>query len=375
MKTDQRGLSQPTSILLDGVRFSASIFVVIGHFTQRFFSSGWPDLSLLAVNSVAVFFVLSGLVIEFARTRHPDLKDYLHARLVRLWSVVIPALIFTAVADLISWSVNPEFYSTWFHSPYVNLVNFIGDILFLNQSWAMDLPFGSDNPIWSLGYEAPYYVLFGAFIYLRGRGRALVIAALTIIKGPQLLLLLPVWALGVVTCRILVRPGSRLVPGFAALALGALLYFLRWRIYEATLFIQAMPGGLGRSDSFVLSFIVGLATSGAILLADAAKQFWRPLALRIERPVRWLARSTFSIYLFHFPTLVLIQAVTRYSKSSMLSQSCVFISTILICISVSFVTERKKNWWNRPVGFLLRRFSALFQGKPAVRAQDLSSAA
>jgi peptidoglycan/LPS O-acetylase OafA/YrhL len=306
-----------------------------------------------------VFFVLSGFVIEYTRPRHPDLIDYARVRLVRLWSVVIPALAYTALVDAISYSVNPSYYAAWLDSPISNSVSLFADSLFLNQSWSHELSFGSDNPIWSLGYEAAYYALFGAFVYLRGTCRIFVIAALIAIKGPQILVLLPVWLLGVVTCRIIVGAkgrANRLVS--AAIALGiCLVLLLFWFNHDVRSFLQKMPGGLGRSGFFGTLMVSGCATSAFILLTNEVRRFWAPLALAAGRPIRWLAGSTFSIYLFHLPTLVLIQAVTGYSRSAVVPKLMAFTLTVCLCIVLSLVTERRKSWWDGPVRRMLLPFA------------------
>ena len=208
-------ISKPTSILLDALRFLAAMVVLVGHLTQRLFSTEWPDLTNYGIAAVGVFFVLSGFVIQYTKSRHADLADYATARLVRLWSVVIPALAFTAFADLMSYSTNPAVYAMWTRSLASNGVNLVADILFLNQSWGHQLSFGSNAPIWSLGYEAAYYALFGAFVFLRGWWRILIIAAIAGLKGPQILVLFPIWLLGVLTCAVVVSGKNRLA-AFAA---------------------------------------------------------------------------------------------------------------------------------------------------------------
>ena len=103
----------------------------------------------------------------------------------------------------------------------------------------------------------------------------------------------------------------------------------------------------------------GLATSSLIFLAELVKPLWRAAALKLEGPVRWLAASTFSIYMFHFPTLILIQAVTRYPRSDALAKLAVFAGVFGFCVAVSFVTERKKVWWTPPVRWIVKTCAAL----------------
>ncbi len=56
-----------------------------------------------------------------------------------------------------------------------------------------------NGPRWSLGYEAVHYAIFAALFYLSGARKWLVAGALLLIAGPKVLLLLPIWWLGVWT--------------------------------------------------------------------------------------------------------------------------------------------------------------------------------
>ena len=338
------------------------MMVFVGHLTQRLFSTEWPDLTNYGIAAVGVFFVLSGFVIQYTRSRYVDLADYATARLVRMWSVVIPALAFTAVADLISYSTNPIVYAMWTHSVASNGVSLIADILFLNQSWGHQLSFGSNAPIWSLGYEAAYYALFGAFVFLRGWWRIAIIAAVAALKGPQILVLFPVWLLGVFTCAVVVSGRNRVAALVATSTLAAALWFSRHQNLDQLL--DWIPGGRGPHNNLWMMLTAGLATSSLIFLAELTKPYWRSVALASEGVIRWLAGSTFSIYMFHFPTLILVQAVTRYPRSDSLVKLAVFAGVLGFCVAVSFVTERRKAWWNRPVRWVIGRFAIL---SPAVR--------
>jgi hypothetical protein len=63
------------------------------------------------------------------------------------------------------------------------------------------------SPFWSLGYEFWYYMLYAAACFVPGPGRKCSAVLLPcLICGPKILLLMPVWLLGVaaygVTCRV-----------------------------------------------------------------------------------------------------------------------------------------------------------------------------
>ena len=91
------------SLYLDAVRFLVAVFVVVSHTGHKRFSHGpLQALHMLDMESdaVIVFFVLSGFVIAFTTfTRQRGAQAFAEARLARLYSVVIPALILTFLLD------------------------------------------------------------------------------------------------------------------------------------------------------------------------------------------------------------------------------------------------------------------------------------
>src|SRR5277367_3405770 len=107
-------MSRSLSIFLDALRFAAAIVVVVGHFTQPYFSQGFPDLTLWGVSAVSVFFVLSGFVISHVTTlKEKDPLDYTAARIARLYSVLVPALLLTTIVHLVALKLDPEYTARW----------------------------------------------------------------------------------------------------------------------------------------------------------------------------------------------------------------------------------------------------------------------
>lgn len=89
------------SIYLDALRFIAALAVVWNHMSGQRFSGGllW-QLGADGHEAVLFFFVLSGLVIGFVTaTKENDPRNYALSRLARMYSVVIPALLLTCLAD------------------------------------------------------------------------------------------------------------------------------------------------------------------------------------------------------------------------------------------------------------------------------------
>jgi peptidoglycan/LPS O-acetylase OafA/YrhL len=142
--------------------------------------------------AVACFFVLSGFVITFVGTsKEPTAPQYFVARVARIYPVAIMAMLVTYIADHVGMSFSPENYigRSYYNPDYLS--NGIFNILFLNQIWWKHAIFGSNEPYWSLGFEVPYYLIFGFFLYLGGRARILLIGAYAALIGPTVLSYLP----------------------------------------------------------------------------------------------------------------------------------------------------------------------------------------
>jgi len=95
-------MKKGTSLYLDLVRFSAALMVFLVHLkvhAKGTFGPFWGfHLDYSSQTAVTVFFVLSGYVIAHVlATREGTPLEYCASRFARLYSVVVPALILTAL--------------------------------------------------------------------------------------------------------------------------------------------------------------------------------------------------------------------------------------------------------------------------------------
>lgn len=341
-----------TSLFLDATRFTAAVGVVASHVASAKFGREIPILVSLGHACVAVFFVLSGYVIAWvAETRETSGQRFMEARFARLYSVLIPALILTLLLDPISQRLDPGFFETLDLSAGSALRNFVSSLLFLNQSYGIDHNFSSNSPVWSLGYEMSYYVLFASMTYLRSLGRTLAVAAILLLQGPAIWVLFPVWWMGVASYRAFGRRPARrgrlvaLVLGVVVLlAMAPLLVRLQNRIYQLEAAMTWVE--FGHSNQLVFFYVVGglMAAMIALVQALAPKVVVGPG--RFPHLVRELAASTFSIYLFHFPILVLLYAATKYDRGSIGNMAAVLLVSVGCSMALSFISERRKSAWH-----------------------------
>src|SRR4029077_14987076 len=223
-------MTNALSFYLDGLRFGAAFTVFLGHYSVQRISGGffWPSFAY-GRTAVLVFFVLSGFVIAWVTdTRERSLSDYALSRAARLYSVIIPAFIITAVLNSLGEAVDPQLYGAVRSATTTHpFLGYALSAVFLGQSWTLDLLPGSNVPYWSLDYEAWYYVIFAGAVFLRGWCRIAALGAAALLAGPKILLLLPTWVMGAAAWRWRVKFPRRLA---APLIVGSLTV---WIVLEA----------------------------------------------------------------------------------------------------------------------------------------------
>src|SRR5579872_4558365 len=133
-------MNEETSCYLDLARFTAAIEVLITHAKRESITGGFlGTFGQYGHEAVAVFFVVSGVVISHSvRNRRGGPTDYFIARLSRLWSVVIPAVVLTLALDTAGHWLAPQLYEIaslqplW-HLDFASLGRALAPIFFVNQ--------------------------------------------------------------------------------------------------------------------------------------------------------------------------------------------------------------------------------------------------
>lgn len=338
-------IDRSLSIWLDAFRVLAALFVYLGHavylgVAPRALSLTWHRS---ADDAVTVFFVLSGLVIAHSTLgRARDAGYYALARLSRVYSVVLPALACVLLLDGIGMHIDPALYTPDWQYPKLELY-LPFHLLFLGETWLGPIQPFTALPYWSLAYEAWYYLLFGWLVFAPGRWRWPGALVITLVMGPAILLLLPLWMLGVLLYYRLAA--MRLSPRSACLLLGAmplcyaayLLLGLRDALDGASRELYSWLDALlpfafdAGSSGHVLSDIpVALMFAAALVGCRQAGLSWPPL---LASSIHWLAGRSFTFYLLHFSALVLIKTCGLGDGSAgefLLATALVLLATALL---------------------------------------------
>lgn len=307
------------ALLVLAAHARAIVFVDLpDHSNPGIITKGFYFLTGIHFEAVVVFFVLSGYfvggaVVAAIRNGTFLWNRYAGARMTRLWVVLVPALLLTFLCDRVGIWSSPETYAgecfgLWASGPSLEkpadfgIVSFLGSLLFLQT---IETPFfGTNSPLWSLAYEFWYYVLFPvaavglSFLKQRVVSRALIyLLVLTV-----LIIWLPadilrngwIWTMGVIVALIRSR------------ALGSTFTRVpQWLVVALT----AVPLGAGLVSSRLINhWITDFFVGGAFALWMVFLPT-RVRALRWFEPAgRYLSAISYTLYLTHFPLLVLFAA-------------------------------------------------------------------
>ena len=359
------------SVLLDSLRGSAALVVLIGHWRSAFFIDFVHVQNHRALlrplyiltgaghQAVLLFFVLSGYLIcgsilQSWRRDEWSWSRYSTHRLVRLWIVLLPALALGFLWDRLGIFLHhaPGLYSGGgdqgltrdvAHSLAWN--DFIGNALFL-QTIAVP-PFGSNMALWTLANEFWYYALFPlGFCMVRRFMRppaqtlacAIVVCAVLILLGrnPYILPLLPIWLLGALLHAI-PRKATTFGQRLAASVVFAIIFF-------ATPLTRAIyvVGNLSLDD-----VLFGLAAFAYLwVLLGAVQTAGNTAANALSR---LSARFSYTLYAVHTPILIFAVGLTAHDErwEFGLKTCAVAVSVLALIIVYAWllgsVTESKTN--------------------------------
>ncbi|NGZ88120.1 acyltransferase family protein [Duganella aceris] len=365
-------MNKEFSIYLDLTRFVAALLVVIYHSNVRLIIADKLPLSTHGHAAVIVFFVLSGYVIShMTTTRETTPITYWASRLSRFYSLTIPTVLLCPLLDTCGESLAPQFYAdrTTHGLAWLRIIT---SLTYLNEIWTVSIMSFSNVPYWSLCYEMWYYVLFAITTFMRGKARLALGISVAALLGPKIMLLAPIWLLGVVLHR---HPTLARLPQW----LGWALFLASWPLYG--LFqrygmteygSQLLLRLIGEQWHQQMTFSKFLLTDYLLALIIAANFIgFRTVAHRFaallrpsENIVRWLAGYTFSLYILHQPLLQFYAAVFDGDPRGRLFYAQVMLATLLNSVIIGHFTEHKRHHLRRLLTTLMQTRTPLRTGSP-----------
>ena len=363
-------MAKEFSLYLDVVRVLAAIVVLWSHLNFRALTTATLPGEPLGHVAVIFFFVLSGFVIAYmTKTREREPRTFATNRIARIYSVAIPALAVTLLADALGRQLKPSLYLGWCPDDHV-AARLLVSLGMMNEAWGLSVMAFSNNPYWSIAYESWYYILFGIAAFSHGWRRVALLAVAIVVCGPKILLLFPIWMLGVT----LSWPGpARLIrsshPAFLYVAswlllaafvsspLPAMLHALVGRLFGAEFQLERLTYAASFLGDWVVGAIVWLNFAS---FREIAPAFGVPLRT-LERPIRWAASYTLSLYLFHRPLVFFFTAAFQGDPRTPWFLVSVVSATLLAVWILGGLTEHRKNAFRSVVAELFSRLSRAWQ--------------
>ena len=338
-----RPIKSSQIVALDLMRTLAALTVFLGHVRIVFFVP-WDQLAgadhtlsarlFYAVarfgqEAVLVFFVLSGFfvggqIIARLESGRFELRDYVIDRATRLLIPLVPACALTA---LVGYALTGSF---------VDLASLLGSAIGLNGIF-VDTSF-FNPPLWSIAFEIWFYVAAGAVACMftgRARGAALLVFiavgyVFSILNASFLLF----WVMGalVYKCREDLRKPGYFYFGLALGIVAAALFEMH----------HAGPDVMARDRAVYWQALVcvGFGLMIPYLASDKVGQLLQPLA----KAASFMAASSYSLYVFHYPVLEAMRVFAPQIKSFGVGPFMAFIAisaaSFIVCLGFWWLFER-----------------------------------
>lgn len=351
-------LGGANSIFLDLLRLSCACIVLMHHAIGilqehapsalgRQFAPGsflWLVAHADSHWAVIVFFVLSGYVIAHVTSRTSSFPDYMTARLSRLYSILVPALVLTALVELLVRFHTPELLAEFVRG--ASLPRYGITLFLVNELWLFSAAPKINGPLWSLSFELWYYLIFGLWFFRNQivyKGGLALIAC--VVAGPKILLLMPCWFVGVLAYKASQRfdqlPFRGLPTAVALIAFS--LFLLRYT--------RGWPGGVGEAPLFFAAqFLTDWISAGVVALALVMlpRESSLHVPVSVFRLARRLGDLTYPIYALHMPILVFLIVVAPVVFDVAAPTLPVLVTTtVLVTLLLGVMGERSREFWQR----------------------------
>lgn len=338
-------MQRETSIYLDLLRFSAAFVVLVVHASGGGITGGvlW-QLGAYGQTAVMAFFVLSGYVIGFVsnnKERKPF--DFLIARVSRLYSVILPAILITWLCNEFGGLlIKEEYAGPWNDGEKMEYFRYFISLLMLQDVWGIKLSPTNNGPFWSITFETFYYAFFGVVFYLRSKLRFIILAVLFCIAGPTIVLLFPLWLLGYFANSVHRNGGLASYPVLAFLGFVASASILVFSPQYRSHFDFASP--VIDRESIVGDYLDGIAVFLHLLVVPVVAGRAGFILLLIRKPLTFVASLTFSLYLFHQPLVRVFAGMSPFiaDPGSIANVAFVYLATFAVILLVGVPAERSK---------------------------------
>lgn len=361
-------LSMSSSLSLDIIRVIAVQLVLIGHSISYFdilHTFQQPQAPYMQNIAVLIFFILSGLLISYTVFSKIDNHEYnfkifLIDRFARIYSALIPALLFITGID----AVNLYFFKEkYIYTAAFDLKTFLGNLIMLQDyplinklNKYLGLPpvyltsFASGRPLWTLAIEWWLYLVFGWIIlrFVRDEQRKfsdfIILLFISIVplynlvggRGHGLSMF---WIFGVTIYLLLNINYFKIVNIVISIGLSMLFFILAMLVvYKTKIEYNA--------------FFACILAMSLLFLLNATQKIEMKYNEKVISIIRFFANYSFTLYLIHYSIVDLI-----FNMNLDISRYFQFIFAFVICNVISMVlalfTEMKHKNLSKFIKLLL----------------------
>lgn len=378
------------SIYLELIRLSAALMVLFGHLIgiNPAYYNVFESLHI-DHDGVIFFFVLSGYVISYVTSvKEKDLYTYSVNRMARIYSVAIPALLLAIVAEWGLWHFNKtvlwptdftQVHGSVFLEMFKMVKTFLIAVTFTNEIHWHHMWIFWDLPYWSLAYEVWYYVLFAAFFFASGWKRWLWMSVIAAIIGIKILLLFPVWLVGVAIqkChqRFTINERTAWMIWIATIFTYIVLKFFDPYIISYHLVGQPLERLLGRgldgSNGFGWDYVLAIITGANIFAFRYLSVKWLA-GPRVSNAIRQGASYTYSLYLYQILFIIIWKPFTYDKYPHILGVVVLCVAVLISVVILGRYTEHKKQLARTWIKFILSKLNTIISRKSTIQYQEAS---
>lgn len=340
---------------LDGIRAIAALTVLFYHIDQFTRLFGLAPLGFhttgLAANAVDLFFVLSGFLITYLlleeRTAAGTIavRRFYMRRILRIWPAYYLSLAVVLVLSFTGWMPRPE-------HPAAAIALHV--LLLANVAYALGLVIKVAIPLWSVGVEEQFYLLWPHVLRrTRHPARAIIAVALTylLVKLAAYLIFQP--SSGAYRVIWLTRIDVLCLGAIGACLVRMRHVLLRLLFHKA---VQVAAWGLFLwtyvHGPFHLYSFIDQQLNAVLYLVLILNVAANPGTLvRLEHPLlRGIGRISYGIYVYHMIVLYLVSG-TLARLGWTVSHLGIYLLVVPLTLGIAYVSYR---WYE---SFFLRRRS------------------
>ncbi|HML51722.1 MAG TPA: acyltransferase family protein [Propionicimonas sp.] len=384
---------------IQGLRAVAVSAVVLYHAGLPLLPGGYVGVDVFFV--ISGFLITSHLLSGLARHGRVSFAEFYARRARRILPASFVVLILSTIAAVV-WFPPVLMSQVWRGAVATAL--YVPNVLFAVQGtdYLADTAPSLFQHYWSLGVEEQFYLIWPALLALGWKAfgsktvlkvvLALLVAAsfglgvwLTFVSQPWAFFSLPTraWELGLgAAIAFQLQQRSRLIPAKAAPIVGWLGILA---IVAASILLS--------SNTLFPGYWAALPTLGtaAVIAAGATASRWGPTSVLSTPPMQFLGLISYSLYLVHWPALVVPQAAVGFGNPLPLRST---LSIAVLCVPAAWLLYRfvenpmrstpflakarpRRSLWGALVGSLvsISLASAAFAGSSATQLSSTTSVA